>query len=143
MIRIFKIIGGILFLIASYVLLQVLIQGIRVVFSSEKVYIKYGEDTYHSTPYCPRLGVDETDIDYMRETGDLIKSEEYPKSEARNDLALNMCPYCFSLYDVKKRFDYYKNAYGERYEEKVNEAKKLRKEKRLKQLKEDHPDWFK
>lgn len=89
----------------------------------------------HSTPYCPQLGVDEMDIEYMQESGKIIGSEEFSRSESIKDLALDMCPYCFSLYEINRRNDYYMNGYKERYEEKVREARQKREKKLQEELK--------
>ena len=136
--RVLELLGIIACLFAIYIFLQ----GVKSFFTTEKVYIKYGEDVFHSTPYCPYLGVDEMDIEYMQESGELYGSEKYSRSEAIKDLALDMCPYCFSAYEVKERNDYYINGYKERYKEKVMEAKRLREKKKLERLKKEHPNWF-
>lgn len=126
-------IGGVLLCLFAVYLL---IKGWNAFFSEEKVYIKYGEDIMHSTPYCPQLGVNEMDIEYMQESGKITGSEEFSRSESVKDLALDMCPYCFSLYEINRRNDYYMNGYKERYEEKLMEARKQREEKKRKEREE-------
>ena len=129
--KVFEVIGVILCLFGVYLL----IKGWQYTFTVEKVFIKYGEDIMHSTPYCPQLGVDEMDIEYMQESGKIIGSEEFSRSESIKDLALDMCPYCFSLYEINRRNDYYMNGYKERYEEKVREARQKREKKLQEELK--------
>lgn len=129
--KVAEIIGIILLLFALYLCSQ----GWKYTFNKEKVYIKYGVDTIHSTPYCPKLCDDEMAIDYMQETGNLVGSEEFPRSESLSDMSLDMCPYCFSSYEINRRNEYYRNGYKESYEEKVREAKRLRREKEMEKLK--------
>lgn len=128
--KVLEVTCGILCLFAVYLL----IKGWKSTFSEEKVYIKYGEDIMHSTPYCPQLGVDEMDIEFMQESGKITGSEEFSRSEAIKDLAIDMCPYCFSLYEINRRNDYYMNGYKEHYEEKVMEAKRKREKKKKEEL---------
>lgn len=132
----------IIYVILGLFAVFLLIKGWKSFFSEEKVYIKYGEDIMHSTPFCPRLGVDEMDIEYMQESGKITGSEEFSRSESIKDLAIDMCPYCFSLYEINHRNGYYMNAYKEHYEEKVMEAKQKRKEKELEKLKKEYPKMF-
>lgn len=136
--RLYEIGAIILGLFAVYLL----IKGWQATFSEEKVYIKYGEDIMHTTPYCPQLGIDEMDIEYMQESGKITGSEEFSRSESIKDLALDMCPYCFSMYEINRRNDYYMNGYKDKYGEKVMEAKKKREEKRREELKKKYPEMF-
>lgn len=137
--RVVEIAAVIVGLFAVYLI----IKGWHVTFSEEKVYVKYGEDIMHSTPCCPQLGVDEMDIEYMQESGKVTGSEELSRSESIKDLALDMCPYCFSLYEINRRTDYYMKGYKDQYSEKVMEAKRKREEKRNEELKRKYPDMFK
>ena len=112
-------------LIAFYIFLQ----GCKVVFHKEKVYIKQGEDIVHSTPYCPYLGISETDMEYMRDFNKNAGSKEYSKNKALNDVSFNLCNYCFSAYEVNTRNEHFIEGYKDKYQEKVIEAKRKREER--------------
>ena len=129
---------AILCLFAFYIF----VNGIKYTFSTEKVYMKFGEDVFHSTKFCPQLGIDEMDKDYMVETGKIIKSEEINSQKVYNNLALEMCPFCYSPFDRKCRYEHHQEVYKDKYQEVKKRAIELRKKEIQDELRKKYPELY-
>lgn len=94
-------------IILAFFCIWVFLKGLKVVFSTEKVYKEIGQNIYHSTPYCEAIdGISSFDEEYMRDTGHTPGTEKMSRRDAYYNQELDMCTFCFSPLERKSRAEY-------------------------------------